>query len=539
MGGVLVDEQQLPARLHEDVELQGLPQQFVVRKGCIFNTLNRVFHSFNRLLRSKRLVFCRIRHLDSAQIQPGLIGLLVAAQNRGRRLPPGGGAGFDAVVLGAEILRLHAAVEVGPGGRPRRGHGGRRGRSVRLRGHWLFCLGRRVKAGAVLLCQGRQRRVVDEIEDPLLLGKLHLGLGGVDVYVDGCVGELQVHHAGRVAPREQGVFIGLLHRRLQKGRADQTPVAVEKLHGPVAAPGGGGGHKARDGHVPVLKRNGQQILCRVAAQQGVDAGFDLPVAGGEKLLLPVPDQAHRHLGPAESAAQGGLYAGGGLRPVGFEKLEPGRGVEEQALHLHHGPGGTAGLAHVLDISGAEGHACAALIPRAAGEKLHLAHGGDGGQRLAAKAHGADRLETRFIMELRGRVAQEGDARVLGGHALPVILHADEGGPAVADLHRHAVSPGVKGVFHQLLDDGGRPLHHLAGGDHIRHMRGENVDFGHSMQYLPLLRGRRGPAHQRMPSQSRRLRETRRASSPQRGEPGAPFSGFVLFSYYTCFQLKLP
>ena len=87
------------------------------------------------------------------------------------------------------------------------------------------------------------------------------------------------------------------------------------------------------------------------------------------------------------------------------------------------------------------------------------------------------------MQLRGRVAQKGDARVLRGHALPVVLHADIGGPAVAELHGHAVRARVKGVFHQLLDDGGGPLHHLARGDHIRHMRGENVDFGH-YNHLP-------------------------------------------------------
>ena len=77
------------------------------------------------------------------------------------------------------------------------------------------------------------------------------------------------------------------------------------------------------------------------------------------------------------------------------------------------------------------------------------------------------------------MAQEGHTRVLGGHAAAVVGDADIGGPAGAQLHGDVPGPGVKGVFHQLLDDGSRPLHHLAGGDEIRHMGRENVDDRHS------------------------------------------------------------
>ena len=118
-----------------------------------------------------------------------------------------------------------------------------------------------------------------------------------------------------------------------------------------------------------------------------------------------------------------------------------------------------------------------------GEKLDLAHGGDGGEGLAAKAHGADGLQARLVTELGGGVAHEGDARVLGGHALAVVLDSYIGRAAVADLDGNAVGACVKGVLHELLDDGGGALHHLAGGDHIRHVRGEDVDFGHSITFL--------------------------------------------------------
>ena len=159
--------------------------------------------------------------------------------------------------------------------------------------------------------------MVHQIKDPLLLGELDLGLGGVDVHVDPGLGQLQIDHAGGEAPHQQGVFVGLLHGALQQLGADEAPVAVEELGGAVAAPGRGGGGKAVYLHVPVLAPDGQQILCHVAAQQRVDRGLRLSVAGGEELLLSVADEAHGNLGPAQGAAQRGLDTGGGLGPVGF------------------------------------------------------------------------------------------------------------------------------------------------------------------------------------------------------------------------------
>ena len=40
-----------------------------------------------------------------------------------------------------------------------------------------------------------------------------------------------------------------------------------------------------------------------------------------------------------------------------------------------------------------------------------------------------------------------------------------------DLHHDGGGPGVDGVFHQLLYNGGGPLHHLTGGDQIGNMGG--------------------------------------------------------------------
>ena len=42
----------------------------------------------------------------------------------------------------------------------------------------------------------------------------------------------------------------------------------------------------------------------------------------------------------------------------------------------------------------------------------------------------------------------------------------------------SVAACIDGLFHKLLDNGGRPLHHFARGDLIRHIRRQNMDDWH-------------------------------------------------------------
>ena len=54
----------------------------------------------------------------------------------------------------------------------------------------------------------------------------------------------------------------------------------------------------------------------------------------------------------------------------------------------------------------------------------------------------------------------------GGHALAVVDDLDQRAAAVLQRDVDAPGPGVDGIFHQLLDCGGRPLDDLAGGDAV-------------------------------------------------------------------------
>ena len=106
------------------------------------------------------------------------------------------------------------------------------------------------------------------------------------------------------------------------------------------------------------------------------------------------------------------------------------------------------------------------------------HGGDGGQRLAAKAEGGDGEQIVGGAQLGGGVALEGQQRVVAIHAVAVVGDADEPAPAGFDLDADAGGAGVERVLQQLLHHRGGPVHHLAGGDLVGNLVGKNADAAH-------------------------------------------------------------
>ena len=69
------------------------------------------------------------------------------------------------------------------------------------------------------------------------------------------------------------------------------------------------------------------------------------------------------------------------------------------------------------------------------------------------------------------MAEKGGAGILVGHTAAVVRDPQEGHAAVPDLNGDLGGTGIHGVFQQLLNNGGRPLHHLTGGDQIGNMGG--------------------------------------------------------------------
>ena len=183
---------------------------------------------------------------------------------------------------------------------------------------------------------------------------------------------------------------------------------------------------------------------------------------------------------SQRAAQRGLNAGGALGPVGAEEFLTGRRVEEQIPNAHGGTLRAARLLHQVDISGGDLHAHAHVRAELLCRERYAAHAGDRRQRFAAKAQRPDGLEPPLVDKLAGRVPKEADARVLGCHTRSVVRHTDKLPPAGTDLRHDGPRSGVESVLHQLLDRAGRPLDHLAGGDHVGNMGRQYMNMRHGV-----------------------------------------------------------
>ena len=327
-----------------------------------------------------------------------------------------------------------------------------------------------------------QTGVVHRIVHSLFVGELHLRLGGVYVHVYAAEGDLHIQHAVGEAARQQTVAVCHFQPLLNERRFDRSAVDEEILGGTVAAPLCRRRHKASDADELIHGITFDHGLGHVSAQQVIHTGLDLAVTGGEKFLLAVLDAADGDIGAAQSALHGGLHAGGALGAVALQELQTGGGIEKQVTNNHGRALGAARFIHFLNIPRSKGHADA--MPRSCftGGHFDAGHRRHRSQRFTAEPEGADAFQTPLILQLTGGMAQEGNARILGAHALAVIGDADIGGTAVADLHGNGTGTCVKGVFHQLLDHRRGSVHHLTRGDQVSHMGGQYIDFGHS-KYL--------------------------------------------------------
>jgi hypothetical protein len=92
---------------------------------------------------------------------------------------------------------------------------------------------------------------------------------------------------------------------------------------------------------------------------------------------------------------------------------------------------------------------------AAGD-AHPRHRGDGGQGLAAEAHGAHVLQVVEAGDLAGGVALQGQRQLVLGDAAAVVGHPDAPHAALLELHLDGRRAGVHGVFEHFLEHrGGR------------------------------------------------------------------------------------
>ena len=373
---------------------------------------------------------------------------------RGRRFPGGRGGFFP------EGLGVHGLKEVLPG---------------------IDHLLRRFRGGdrGALGVQAVHDGVVHRVEHLPLPGELHLGLGGVDVHIHRRHRQRHRQHTSRELSLHDLVAVPLLQRRREKLGLDVSAVDEEGLHGPGTPAHQGFCDKAGDADAvpPALHRH--QAPGKVPAQGGVDGGVRLPVAGGVEGLRSVLDEFEGDVRVGQGQMLHEPCHGGGLGAVLAHELQPGRGVVEEVPHQH---GGALRRAHALHLAGhtpfqvQRGPDLGLVLP---GKDVRAADGGDGGQGLAPEAQGADLPQVRRGAQLGGGMAQESGGQLPGSDTAAVVRDPDEAHAAPLDLHHHCRGAGVNGVFHQFLDHAGRALHHLAGGDQVRHMGFELLNVRHA------------------------------------------------------------
>ena len=285
----------------------------------------------------------------------------------------------------------------------------------------------------------------------------------MDVDVDGARIEREEQHIGRLALAMQELGIGLAHRVRNHAVAHVASVDEQVLRigarpggvrrareaGERHAPGAGLHSDARFGEFASEQRRGalrQRLAAHMAARAAV-------------VLDREADRRVRERDAAED-----LVAVAELRLLALQELAPRRGVEIEVLHRHRGAGDTRGRFDGERFAAFAAQRIAVLGILHAARKRQAGDCGDRGERLAAKAHGRDRLQVLEAADLAGGVARERERQLVARDAGAVVFHLDAAHAALVERHGDAGCPGVEAVLEQLLEHRGRPLDHFAGRD---------------------------------------------------------------------------
>ena len=508
MGSVLVDQDDAVLHLDNNIGFQHFPHDLVVGHREVINILNRVFdrrlriRCFFFLYRGgygpgRRRCICGHRRREQGLLHRGSFCRTLRPVDRRVRCVPRALSIVGLFPICRDLRRAWFCHKGRLCGLLPCRHGCRLIGSLRLhrgcglRFHGLIlrqpvgyiCRSHRLRLlrrHTVFSVQRLQCRLIEQVENPPFLRELHFRFRRVHVDIHGPGTDLQVNHTGRIAARQQRVSVSLFQRRLQKIRADKASVDKEKLRATVPSACCRRGNEPLQAKPLVRAADRQQCGADLPAQQRVAYGVQISVAGGEEFFLSVPQEAHRDLRSPQRAAQTRLDTGRSLASVGFQEFQPGRGVVEQIPDADAGAGRAAGGLHLVNVAGCQGHICSLRILRSAGIQLDMRHGGDRRQCLSAKAHRLDGFQAVFVVQFGGCVPQKGNPRVLRSHAAAVVGNADHGRAAVADLHRHMLRSGIKGILHQFFDDRCRALDHLAGCDQVGDMRRQQVNLRHGI-----------------------------------------------------------
>ncbi len=309
----------------------------------------------------------------------------------------------------------------------------------------------------------------------ILVFELDLGLGGVNVHVDGGGVYGEVEEVVGLFTFAQDVAIALHDCLVEVGVLHVAVVDEEVLQGSLFARRLGLPHKAAHGEEFVVDLHGQQLLTNGLGEERGDA---LAQGGGGQLqhlhVVVRQGEAHLRVGKRHVLQFGDDVAQ--LRLVALEKLAAGRDVEEEVAHGKVRPDGTRHLFLALHFAARQDEVRTIFVFGATRAQIHLGYGSNGGECLAAEAHGVEGKEVRRLSDLRGGVALECHVGIFGRHAAPIVDDLYQLSTCLAQHHLYVGGMRVDGIFEQLLDDRGGTLHHFAGSDLTRHGVGQQMYY---------------------------------------------------------------
>ena len=318
----------------------------------------------------------------------------------------------------------------------------------------------------------------EDLPEGLFVLELDLGLGGVDIDIDVGGADVEIEEIGDVEAGRDETVVGLLDSLMEIGVAHIAAIDEEILGGSLLAGGLGLGGEAADVGQGGIDADGQQVL-EIAAS--IDVGDALARCGAaqveEFLAVAVEGEGEARVDECDAleGRQDVVEFGG----IALEELTAGRDVVEQVAHGDAGADGTGTGLLALDTRGSELEEYADLVGGTARAQLYLRHGDDGRQGLAAEPHGMEAEEVVGLSDFRRGMALEGQPGVGHGHAAAVVDDLQAGASGIDDDDVDGLCAGIDGILDEFLDDRGRALDDLAGGNLVGHaVRKQLYDVTH-------------------------------------------------------------
>jgi hypothetical protein len=343
--------------------------------------------------------------------------------------------------------------------------------------------------------RGLRQRALHRVEHELVhraaVAEAHFDLGRVDVDVDQRRVEVERQHIGREAVAVQHVLVGGADRVHQQLVAHEAPVHVEELAVGARLRCG------RQAGVAVQAQRAGAFVDR-QARLGKVAAQDVGAALGHLAHVPVVDGA-AVVGQAEcTSGRASAMRRTTSAQWPYSVCSDFRNLRRAGVLKYRSC--TSIVVPNAPDDGATVPRCEPTISQACGgvggarRDGDGGHGGDRGQRLAAKAEGGHVFEVGQRGDFGGGVAGQRERQLLGRDAAAIVGDRDAFDAAFLEADGDLGGAGVERVFQQFLDHRRRPLDHLAGGNLRNQLVGEGLD--RAMGGMGAFIGKLYPARQR-------------------------------------------